>query len=130
MKQAMAIGARRMTSPISRIVTASRPSIALSSNCVCGVRTSISPMPKNRAKTITANMSLPAMAATILSGIIAMKAAMPCGASSPRLNIAFAPGAASFSIARAMAGSMPAPGRSRSTTSRLTATAMADTISV
>ena len=130
MKQAMAIGARRMTSPISRIVTASTPSIAVSNICVCGVRTSTSPMPKKREKTITANMSLPAMAATTLSGTIAMKAAIPCGASLPRLNIACAPGPASLSIARAAAGSMPAPGCNRSTTSRLTATAMADTTNV
>lgn len=130
MKQAMAIGARRMTIDMRRIVTANSPSIASSSSFVSFVCTSTRPMPKKRAKTITANMSLSAIAAITLSGMIAISACMPVGVSAPRSRIALAPWPASASSARACAGSTPLPGCSRLTSARLMTTAIPDTISV
>ena len=79
MKQAMAIGASRMTRPISRIVTSNRPSIAVQQQfATASVLHHHQPDAEEEGeKTITANMSLPAMAAMMLSGMMASTAAPP-----------------------------------------------------
>ena len=130
MKQNIAIGASWMTSPISFIATANTPSTTDFSAAVCGVLTSINPTPKNSAKNITASTSLAPIAATKLSGMIATTASIPVFASPARSVIAFAPSAPSAIRLRASAGSTPAPGWSRFTTSRLTATEIAATMTV
>ena len=107
MKQAIAIGAKRMTIEISRIVTWNMPSIAAcSALAALGVSVSSRPMPKIKAKNITARMSLSAAAATTLLGMMARTASTPCGFSAWPLRIAPAPSRASVEQFAA-----PAPGR-------------------
>src|SRR3546814_6610653 len=77
MKQKMAIGASWMTRPISFIATSNTPSIAVLSTCVCGVWTSISPMPKKSAKNITASTSFWLIALKQLLGTMATTASTP-----------------------------------------------------
>ncbi len=130
MKQKMAIGASRMTRPISFIDTSNTPSIAVLSAAVCGVRTSIRPIPKKSAKNITASTSFSLIAPMKLLGTIATSASIPDFASPARSVIALAPSAPSAIRLRASAGSTPAPGWMRLTSSRLIATAIDETTTV
>ena len=91
MKQAMASGASRMTRLISFMVTSKMPCTTSCSLLAAGVFTSSRPMPKNRAKNITARMSFAAAAPTTLVGMRARKAATPCGRSAWPEMIAPAP---------------------------------------
>ena len=130
MKQKIAIGASRITSPISRIETSSTPSSAFFKTSVRGLCTSSRPIPKNSAKNITARMLFSLIAVTRFEGMILTTASIPLGAEPDFAMIPAAPWAASPSIERAATGSTPPPGCSRLTTARLIATAIDETATV
>lgn len=87
-------------------------------------------MPKNSAKNITARMSFSLMAVTKLEGMMPITASTPVLALPDFSMMPAAPALAWPIIARAATGSTPAPGRSRLTVTRLTATAMPETATV
>ncbi len=88
-------------------------------------------MPKNRAKNITDRIALfDPITSTRLLGMMLTKASMPDACSVPVLTIALARPADCSSSVAAAARSTPAPGCSRFTAARLTATAIDDTMTV
>ena len=130
MKQAIAIGAKRMISEMSRIETWKMPSIADWSALADLVWVISRPMPNINANTITARMSLSAAAATTLLGMMASTAETPCGLSDWPDRIAPAPSRASARRRWASAGSTPAPGWIQLVKAKAMTTAMPDTITV
>ena len=130
MKQKMATGAIWMTMPISFIATSNTPSIASFSTAVRRVWTSSRPIPKNRAKNITARMSLLLIALMTLEGTIAISWLIPSSLVLEALTMLAAPSPLCASICRAAAGSTPSPGRRTLTHAMLTSTAIEETTTV
>ncbi len=130
MKQAIAIGAKRMMIPISRIETVKIPSIACCRRFAAGVLTSNRPIPNTSAKNMTARMSFSAAAEMTLVGMMVRKVSTPGGVSDDRWRIAPAPPADCASSRCARARSTPAPGWKKLVTASAIATATEDKASV
>ncbi|MNU75588.1 hypothetical protein D3C71_651220 [compost metagenome] len=125
-RQAMAMGASRMTRLISFIITSNRPSMVCCRRSVAGLLVITSPMPNSRAKTMTGRISFCAAAVKTLDGTRSRKKSPARTESGALLTIEAAPLRPCSSNCWASAGSTPSPGRKTLTMTRPMMTAMAE----
>ena len=131
MKQATAYGARRMTRLIRVIEISNRPSTPLRRVSTLSAGDSTMPMPNISAKNISDRiMPLSEAACSTLDGTIDNSMSRPCGWLPMPATISLLRSALSASSCAAVAGSMPAPGLIRLTSTRPISTASPDSSTV
>ncbi|MND65317.1 hypothetical protein D3C80_566830 [compost metagenome] len=110
-RQAMAMGAMRMTRLISFIITSNRPSMDCCRRSVAGLLVMTRPTPKNRAKTMTGRIWFSAAAVKTFDGISSRKKSPAWTEVGALPTMDAAPARPWSSNCCARAGSTPSPGR-------------------